>query len=102
MHRGSRSTPIRVLTVGPCTKGGVNRLFDAVRAELADHPLADVRVRSLTTRADVRGRIVDAIAAPCIFAAALIREIALLATRQVDVVHVNLASYGSTYRKLAI
>lgn len=95
-------TPIRVLVVGPSAKGGVNRLFDAVRAELAAHPFPDIRVRSLTTRADVPGRLGAAIAAPGIFAAALVQEIALLATRRIDVVHVNLASYGSTYRKLVI
>jgi len=102
MHPGGPPTTIRVLAVGPSTKGGINRLFDAVRAELADHPLADVRLRSLTTRADVPGRLGSAIASPCVFAMALLREIALLATGRVDVVHVNLASYGSTYRKLVI
>jgi glycosyltransferase involved in cell wall biosynthesis len=102
MHPGAPPTPIRVLAVGPSAKGGVSRLLDAVRAELAAHPLADIRLRSLTTRADVPGRIASAIAAPGVFATALLRAIALLATGRVDVVHINLASYGSTYRKLVI
>src|SRR5262249_52369839 len=65
-------------------------------------PLADIRLRFLTTRADVAGTLAGAIASACIFATALMRAIAALATGRVDVVHVNLASYGSTYRKLLI
>jgi glycosyltransferase involved in cell wall biosynthesis len=102
MHPGAHPTPIRVLAVGPSAKGGIKRLLDAVRTELAEHPLADIRLLSLTTRADVPGRLGGAVAAPCIFATALVRAIALLASGRVDVVHVNLASYGSTYRKLVI
>jgi len=102
MPPGAHPTPIRVLAVGASVRGGINRLLVAVRAELADHPLADIRLRSLSTRADGPGRLGGAIASPCIFVAAVVREIALLATGRVDVVHVNLASHGSAYRKLVI
>src|SRR5262249_61034784 len=89
--RLDQPSPIRVLVVGPSARGGISRLFDAVRAALADHPLADIRLRFLTTRADVAGTLAGAIASACTFATALTRAIAALATGGIDVVHVNVA-----------
>ena len=100
MPPGAQPPPIRVLVVGPRGRGGVSRLFDVVRAELATRPLGDIQLRFVTTRGDVPGRFGALTTAPWVFTSALVQQAVLTVTRRVDVVHINLSSYGSTYRKL--
>jgi glycosyltransferase involved in cell wall biosynthesis len=99
---GAPPTPIRVLVFDPGARGGISRLFDAVRAELARHPRCDTRLRLVVTRGRVSGWFGLLVTAPWIFATALVQQIVLMAIGRVDVAHINLSSRGSTYRKLVV
>jgi glycosyltransferase involved in cell wall biosynthesis len=88
LHEILVATPL-----GEGGNGGIDRLMDAVRTELADHVRDGVFVRFAVTRG--QGSIVFA---PW----ALVRVLTIIATRRPDLVHINLSSFGSTYRKLAV
>ena len=98
-----RARPGRVVHVlattpsGETGQGGVDRIMASLKHELARRPRADIDLRFLATRGN--GHV--ALSSFNILAFCL----AMLAGRlrgKVDVVHINLASYGSTYRKLVI
>lgn len=73
--------------------GGIDRMMDAVADQLAAAPLADVQVDFAITRG--QGHIV--------WSPVLVMRMVLgVAGRRPDVVHINLSSHGSTFRKLAV
>ncbi len=92
--------PIKVLIATPFGRGGqggIDRLMDMImdeRARLGDSRIA---VEIAPTRGG-RGLI----AAQFVFAKFLLRMAWLCLTRRLDLVHINLASRGSTLRKLVV
>lgn len=87
---------IRVLVTTPLGRGGnggIDRLMDLLRDEITCCPPAEMEVRFAETRG--AGSI---LLAPLV----LVRFLACMALWRPHIVHVNLASRGSTYRKLRI
>src|SRR5690348_2002124 len=92
--------PIHVLVATPAGatgQGGIDRVMAGLRDALARAGDDTLAITFGATRG--RGSIVMA---PLVLSRFLLRMIALRARRQLDLVHINLASYGSTYRKLQI
>jgi glycosyltransferase involved in cell wall biosynthesis len=79
--------------LGEGGKGGIDRLMDAVRAELRQSPLADVSVRFLVTRGQ------SSAVAPFVFLRSMLLLICMAATSSYDVAHINLSADSSTWRK---
>lgn len=87
---------VLVLTpLGPGGKGGIDRMMDYVREELSRAPIAEIDVDFLSTRGS--GSIFWS---PLYLASALARLAVRAIAGKVDVVHINLSSDGSTYRKI--
>lgn len=87
---------LRVLVLTPLGKGGrggIDRMMDELRARLAEAPPADMEVAFATTR----GEWSIVFSAPLVMLSAL--RILGVFGRKPDLVHVNLAQYGSTSRK---
>jgi glycosyltransferase involved in cell wall biosynthesis len=83
-----------VLTPGVGGLGGISRMMDNVSEELALRREPDIDVRFVSTRGDVP------LLKPFIFARGLLRVGMACAAGRCDVLHINLASSGSTARKL--
>lgn len=91
---------MRVLIATPFGRGGqggIDRLMDMVMEELARLGDPGLAAELAPTRGG-RGLI----AAQLVFAKFLIRMMRLCLTRRLDLVHINLASRGSTLRKLIV
>lgn len=88
--------PLRaiVLTPGMGGMGGISRLVDTLAAELADRPVDGLDVHYVSTRGDIL------LLRPLVFVLALARVLGLCVAGRCDVLHISLASFGSTYRKL--
>ena len=80
--------------LGEGGRGGIDRIVDEIRHQLAAVPPDDVEVAFLTTRG--RHHILFS---PFYFGAALCKLILLRLCGRADVLHVNLSSHGSTVRK---
>ncbi|MDP1730124.1 MAG: glycosyltransferase family 4 protein [Devosia sp.] len=78
-------------------QGGIDRLMDSIRAELLRRNRPDLVVDFMPTRG--RGHVAFS---PVYLIAFCTRMIGRRLARRLDVVHLNVASRGSTYRKLAI
>jgi len=92
--------PIHVLVATPAGatgQGGIDRVMAGLRDALARAGDDTLAITFGATRGS--GSIVMA---PLVLGRFLLRMIALRARGQLDLVHINLASYGSTYRKLQI
>jgi glycosyltransferase involved in cell wall biosynthesis len=89
--------PLRVMIatpLGPGGKGGMDRIADLIVARIAARPDPSLSVGYLTTKgglSKVRGAFV--------FTKALAELLTLSTRRQIDVLHINLAAFGSVYRK---
>lgn len=94
----SRSLDVLVATPsGGTGQGGIDRVMGGLHDELARQGTAGLNVRFGATRGP--GHIA---LSPLYLGGFLLRMIGLKATGRLDVVHINLASAGSTYRKLQI
>lgn len=78
-------------------QGGIDRLMDSLRQVLGRRQRSDVRVTFAPTRGS--GHIA---LSPFILAAFCVRMIVARLRGRLDLVHINLSSYGSTYRKLVV
>lgn len=98
-----RITPNRTLHVLVATpaaatgQGGIDRVMAGLKEELGRSDATGLRVRFAATRG--AGHIA---LSPFYLASFLLRMIALRAAGKLDLVHINLSSRGSTYRKLQI
>jgi glycosyltransferase involved in cell wall biosynthesis len=94
----SARPPLRIvaLTPGVGGMGGISRLMDDVSQELHRSNIADVAVRFVSTRGDIKPL------RPLIYVSSVIRVLLACASGRCDLLHVNLASFGSTYRKLLL
>jgi glycosyltransferase involved in cell wall biosynthesis len=100
LQRNTQSKPLDVLVATPSGgtgQGGIDRVMGGLRDELARQGGAGLSVRFGATRGP--GHIA---LSPLYLGGFLLRMIGLKATGRLDVVHINLASAGSTYRKLQI
>ena len=87
--------PLRVLVATPLGeggRGGIDRMMDEVRQGLAAHPPPGLAVTFAATRG--QGSLAHS-------PGLMLRALARLARRP-DVLHLNLSSRGSTWRKLAL
>lgn len=96
--RNSLVVDVLVTTpVGDAGQGGIDRIMALLRQELARHARVDVRARFLPSRGDGHASI------SALYTASFCAKMLTARLRNnIDVVHVNLASQGSTYRKLII
>jgi len=93
---------IRVLIANPVggkkgIKGGIARLMDELRQELEINPLPYIAARFEVTRGKHHILI-----SPLCFCSFICRFLCLRASNKVDLLHINLASHGSTWRKAII
>ena len=82
---------------GVSGQGGIDRLMAALKCELERQAGADIDARFLASR----GSGPVALSVFYVMALCLRMLVARIANRA-DVIHINLSSYGSTYRKLVI
>lgn len=92
--------PLKVLVATPLGeggKGGIDRIMDEVRRDLRETPRPDLSVVFAPTRGGGSLLLSPALLLSFVASMALLR-----ATGQLDVLHINLSSHGSTVRKLLI
>ncbi len=98
-----RATPTRTLHVlvatpsGATGQGGIDRVMGSLRDELERQQTSDPNVTFAASRGPGHVAL-----SPLYLAGFLLRMVGLKAAGRLDVVHINLASAGSTYRKLQI
>lgn len=98
MQQNCRVVDVLVATpVGERGQGGIDRIMALLKHELDREARTGVRARFLPTRG--HGHVSLSV---LYLAAFCTRMLVARLRRKVDVVHINLASYGSTYRKLII
>lgn len=95
--RAGRRLRVMVLTPGVGGRGGISRMMDSVSEELDKRPSDVVSVNFVSTRSDVTPPL-----RPFVFAQAILRVAAACVSRRCDVLHVNVASNGSTFRKIIL
>jgi len=90
--------PLRVLVLTPGVDGmgGISRMMNGVADEVAGRQPTDLSVRFVSTRCDAR------LLRPFVFLASLVLVSIACILRRCDVLHINLSSFGSTYRKLLL
>ena len=95
---GVAASPLRVivLTPGVGGLGGISRMMDNVEDELRARSDDTILVRFISTRGDIR------YLKPLVFLQAMLRVGFSCAAGRCDLLHVNLASSGSTFRKLVL
>lgn len=100
LQRAHDGRVIHVLVATPAGttgQGGIDRVMASLKRELEQHTRSDVRVRFLASRGS--GHVAFSALHALNFC---VRMLAARFRGKVDVVHINLASHGSTYRKLVI
>jgi glycosyltransferase involved in cell wall biosynthesis len=98
VHPKSPVVHVLVTTpVGDSGQGGIDRIMALLKQELARHDELDVRARFLPTRGE--GHVSISAFYTTAFCATMLTA---RLRSEIDVVHINLASRGSTYRKLII
>ena len=100
LHRSAISRPLSVLVATPAGrsgKGGIDRVMAALGDALDSPAASDLEVTFGSTRG--AGTI---LLAPVYLAAFCLRMTALRLAGRCDVLHINLASHGSTRRKMII
>lgn len=89
---------MHVLVATPGTdQGGIDRVMASLRGQLERDAVASFQVDFAATRGPLHIAL-----SPAYLGGFLARMAVLKATGKLDVVHINLASIGSTYRKLII
>jgi glycosyltransferase involved in cell wall biosynthesis len=83
--------------LGAGGQGGVDRMMDELRGALQIDRFANIKACFITTRGP--GSI---LLSPLFLAHAIVRLLLLRLLGRVDVVHINLSAFGSTYRKLIL
>lgn len=92
--------PLRVVIFTPLGaggQGGIDRMMDQLRGVLHLDGFANIKADFITSRGP--GSI---LLSPLFLAHAIGRLLILRLLRSVDVVHINLSSFGSAYRKLIL
>lgn len=100
LHRSAITRPLAVLVATPAGRtgqGGIDRVMSALGDALDAPEAGDLEVTFGSTRG--AGTI---LLAPLYLAAFCLRMTALRLTGRCDVLHINLASHGSTRRKILI
>lgn len=95
-----RATSIQVMVATPSAtagQGGVDRVMATLKSQLEHEGSTEVTARFLPSRGP--GSV---LLSPFYAIGFCLRMIAARMRGQVDVVHINLSSFGSTYRKLVI
>ncbi|MDB5555541.1 MAG: glycosyltransferase family 1 protein [Rhizobium sp.] len=92
--------PLHVLVSipsGPTGQGGIDRIMAALKQELDREKRADIDVRFLVSRGSGHAAL-----SGFHMLGFCLKMLAARVAGRADVVHINLSSYGSTYRKLVI
>ncbi|WP_055045631.1 glycosyltransferase family 4 protein [Devosia sp. A16] len=100
LQRNAQTKPLDVLVATPsggAGQGGIDRVMGGLRDELRRQAPAGLTVRFGATRGS--GHIA---LSPLHLGSFLLRMLGLKAAGRLDVVHINLASAGSTFRKLQV
>ena len=100
LHRTTTSKTLNVLVATPSGasgQGGIDRIMHALQGEIERTGATDVRATFAPTRG--KGHVA---LSPFYLAAFMARMLAMRIAGKVDVIHVNLSSYGSTYRKIQV
>jgi glycosyltransferase involved in cell wall biosynthesis len=100
LHRNTPTKMLNVLVATPSGRdgqGGIDRIMAALGDELDRQGNTDVRVEFAASRG--KGHVA---LSPFYLAAFMLRMTALRIVGKVDLVHINVASNGSTYRKMQI
>lgn len=92
----SRPLRVIVLTPGVGGLGGISRMMDNVEEELHERRDSTVSARFISTRGDVM------VLKPLVFLQAILRVASACVAGRCDVLHINVASSGSTFRKLVL
>jgi glycosyltransferase involved in cell wall biosynthesis len=101
LQRLSTTTkPIHVLVATPAGargRGGIDRVMHALRGELDRQGVTDVTASFVSTRGNGHVAL-----SPFYLAGFMARMLVLKAAGRLDLIHINLSSFGSTYRKIQI
>lgn len=100
LQRAGSGRVVNVLVTTPTGEtgqGGIDRIMASLKRELEQNARVGIHVRFIATRGN--GHVALSGLHVLTFCA---KMLAAKLRGKVDVVHINLASYGSTYRKLAI
>ena len=100
LQRNTTSPAIHVMVATPSAttgQGGIDRVMATLKTQIEREGRTDLAVRFLPTRGS--GSV---LLSPFYTAAFCFRMLAARLAGRVDVVHINLSSFGSTYRKLII
>ncbi|HEY0031980.1 MAG TPA: glycosyltransferase family 4 protein, partial [Devosia sp.] len=100
LQRHTTSPAVHVMVATPSAttgQGGIDRVMATLKGQLEHEGRTDVVARFLPTRGS--GSV---LLSPIYTAAFCLRMLAARLQGRVDVVHINLSSFGSTYRKLII
>lgn len=92
--------PLHVMVATPAGgagQGGIDRIMAALQRELARHERSDLDVTFQATRGEGHVAL-----SPFHLLAFCVKMAAKKAAGRVDVVHINLSSHGSTWRKLVV
>jgi glycosyltransferase involved in cell wall biosynthesis len=97
-HRqsASRLNVVVVTPTGEGGRGGIDRMMDAVRHELREHPRVNVDLRFVVSRG------ANIYLSPVVLVWALLKIIYMQAWQTIDVIHINLSANGSAYRKFVV
>lgn len=95
-EKRARPFQVLVLTPGVGGMGGISRLMDCVSEELEQRSDQELSMHQISTRGDTKAL------RPFVYLLAVLRVVFACASGRCDLLHVNLASYGSTYRKLVM
>jgi glycosyltransferase involved in cell wall biosynthesis len=97
-EESARPLQVVILTpLGAGGQGGIERMMDELRGVLKMDRFANTKAYFITTRGP--GSI---FLSPLFLAHAIVRLLLLRLVGRVDVVHINLSVFGSTYRKLIL
>ena len=99
-EREAAARPLQVVIFTPLGEGGqggVDRMMDGLRDALQNGRFTNLKTHFITTRGP--GSI---LLSPLFLAHAIVHLLLLRLLGRVDIVHINLSAFGSTYRKLIL
>jgi len=98
LHKADQELRLIVATpLGLNGRGGIDRLNDSIFENLDSRPELHVAAKRLVTRGQR-----DLVTAQFVFAYAIVKFLCLALLRRVDMLHIHLSIWGSSYRKTTL